>query len=755
MALNSLQSNFTLGELAPEVAGWVDLPNYKRGVYTAENFLIGPNGDLTFRPGTYYAANTAGNAQCKLIPFIYSDGSAYVIEATPGRFRFYINNGSLDASYTITGATWASSVATITVNTTHCFLVGDAVTIASVSPSGYNGTYVLTAVTGTTLSYALATNPGTYSSGGTATGQYQVTSPFATVAQLPVSWAQSDDVLYLTDPTGTIAPQQLSRLGAVNFTITAVPFTAGPFLNANTGTTTMTVATNAITASAATFASTDVGRLIMVLDTSDSYNGSTSMYKWGIISTYTDSTHVSVSGWKYTTGTIDTSTTFVSTGAQTDWRLGAWSATTGYPTCVTLYQQRLIFGGEVGKKQTFGGSVSGYYTGFSPFDPDGTVNPDNAYRFNLASGRADKIVWLENGLDLYIGTTEGEYVAASQGPAITPTDISVKMQTKIGSSGSVNPIYLSYRLMLLQRGGVQLNEWARSYFLGGYYGEWVNQQQYHITYPGIGRIVTAVSPFLRLWMPRTDGQAVVATDSHEAKGGIAASPGGILGFTRIVAGGSYSGGNAVIEDMCVIPTTGDDQVWMVVKRTINGATVRTVEYLTPDFNWNQTGDMTTAFQVDCGLAYSGASTSTLTGLSYLNGAAVVGWDRANAIPISGTVSGGALTLGTATTSAIVGLQYTGTVKTMPIGDARIQGHAVYPSRAYLRLYKTYGGTMMTGVGFTESVPIPESAATLYTGSTRNLMDQGSQTTVQFECQQVSPYPMTLLNISVDYSIGST
>src|SRR5574337_1874964 len=90
--------------------------------------------------------------------------------------------------------------------------------------------------------------------------------------------------------------------------------------------------------------------------------------------------------------------------------------------------------------------------------------------------------------------------------------ISVKMQTNIGSSGAVAPIYLSYRLMLLQRGGVQLNEWARSYFLGGYYGEWVNQQQYHITYPGISRIVTAVSPFLRLWMVRTDGQAVVATD---------------------------------------------------------------------------------------------------------------------------------------------------------------------------------------------------------------------------------------------------
>jgi hypothetical protein len=72
-------------------------------------------------------------------------------------------------AYTVTGASWSTSVATITIGTHHV-VVGQLITVASVTPSGYNVSLVpVTAVASTTVSFALASNPGSYTSGGTLT----------------------------------------------------------------------------------------------------------------------------------------------------------------------------------------------------------------------------------------------------------------------------------------------------------------------------------------------------------------------------------------------------------------------------------------------------------------------------------------------------------------------------------------------------------------------------------------------------------
>lgn len=69
--------------------------------------------------------------------------------------------------YTVMGASWASGVATLTIGT-HVLQVGQRATIASITPSGYNmPDTVVTAVTSTTISYAVTVNPGAWSGGGT------------------------------------------------------------------------------------------------------------------------------------------------------------------------------------------------------------------------------------------------------------------------------------------------------------------------------------------------------------------------------------------------------------------------------------------------------------------------------------------------------------------------------------------------------------------------------------------------------------
>ena len=69
----------------------------------------------------------------------------------------------------ISGASWNNNVATITANNN--LAANELVIIAGVTSSGpgsYNGTYIVTGATATTFTYALLTNPGSYTSGGTA-----------------------------------------------------------------------------------------------------------------------------------------------------------------------------------------------------------------------------------------------------------------------------------------------------------------------------------------------------------------------------------------------------------------------------------------------------------------------------------------------------------------------------------------------------------------------------------------------------------
>jgi hypothetical protein len=102
-----------------------------------------------------------------------SGGSGPGGYANPNPAQLCATNTSYDSNYqttyTVTGASWSSGTATLTIGA-NTLLGRDSVTVSGVSPSGYNGNFQLTGETSTTVSYPLATNPGTYSSGGSLAG---------------------------------------------------------------------------------------------------------------------------------------------------------------------------------------------------------------------------------------------------------------------------------------------------------------------------------------------------------------------------------------------------------------------------------------------------------------------------------------------------------------------------------------------------------------------------------------------------------
>jgi hypothetical protein len=73
-------------------------------------------------------------------------------------------------SFSITGATWSNNTATVTV-ANHGFQIGDEINVKSVTPSGYNVTgTTIVSITSGTITYALTSDPGVWSSGGTVSG---------------------------------------------------------------------------------------------------------------------------------------------------------------------------------------------------------------------------------------------------------------------------------------------------------------------------------------------------------------------------------------------------------------------------------------------------------------------------------------------------------------------------------------------------------------------------------------------------------
>ena len=104
------------------------------------------------------------------------DGTFKVTASTATSVSYALPSdpGSCNASIPVTGATWSPGFppiipggATLTFATTTPPSVGSQITVAGVNPAGYNGTFTVTASTPTSVTYALANDPGAYVSGGT------------------------------------------------------------------------------------------------------------------------------------------------------------------------------------------------------------------------------------------------------------------------------------------------------------------------------------------------------------------------------------------------------------------------------------------------------------------------------------------------------------------------------------------------------------------------------------------------------------
>ena len=566
---------------------------------------------------------------------------------------------------------------------------------------------------------------GQITSGGSA---YEISTPYLEAELFDIKFAQSADVMYLCHPNHAV--RKLSRTGHTSWTLTQVDFVKGPFQDHNLTSTTMTSshtaegATTTLTLSSTTgvnsdqgWLSTDVGRLVHIKDG-----------------------HVKISSITSTTVAVGTVEVAISSGSATDdWALGAFSDTTGHPKCVSFFEQRLVFAGTTEQPQTLFFSRSGDYENMDD-NYHGATTDASAMVYTIASNQVNAIQAIKATRTLIVMTTGGEFTVtsgATEDP-VTPTNLNIRKQSSYGSAG-VDALSIGNTTIFLQRAKRKIRELAYNFDTDGYIAPDLTILSENISESGLIQIDYQQEPYSVVWGVRTDGKLVGMTYNR---------------LQDVVAWHehAFGGTNAKCTSVAVIDIdTNEDQVWVIVERTINGSTKKYVEYLTPsDFN----SDLEEFHYVDSGLSYDGASTTTLSGLDHLEGETVQIITNGSTHP-NKVVTSGSVTLDRATTKAKVGLGYVSTLQTMRLDEGTGGTDQTKTKRIYdvtVRFYETVGAKVGPDENNLDDIPFRDSShpvdqpVPLFTGDkeTEFPSDYGTDGFVLIKQEQA--LPMTILAV---------
>jgi len=468
----------------------------------------------------------------------------------------------------------------------------------------------------------------------------EVTTPWSGGEIADLQWAQANDVMYLTHPN--YATRKLTRTGEASFTLanmqdvsglpTSYLLKDGPYQPENSTSLTITpsAATGSITltASADLFESTDVGRAVRLFESPE--------WGWCVITAVTNATTA--------TATVIGSD-LADTSATARWALGAFSATSGYPSAVSFYQQRLVFAATDAEPQGHWASVVGSFEEFQPTQFDDTVVPDNGMAFTIATRRLSRVRWLAGARQLVSGMATGPFISqgSDENAAFSPLSLSVRLASEFDAS-AVLPVIVGDVVVYAQSGGLRVRGLAPNQ--GAFNQPDLTLLADHVTQTGIKEMAFAAVPSSVLWAVRADGKLIGLTVHPETQAS---------GWHLHTLGGSLDGADEPrVLSIAVLPSEGFDQLFAIVRRTINGSTVEYVEAMQEPFDDTATGvDIEDAWHLDSAVKYDGPSTTAISGLDHLEGEAVQVWAD-GAAQADKTVSSGAITISSAASVVLVG-----------------------------------------------------------------------------------------------------
>ena len=716
--VSTIVTNFQSGEFSPRLEGRIDLQKYASGAQELTNMLAFPQGGVTRRPGTYYAGSSKSGGKVRLIPFEFSDEQAYILEVGANYIRFFADGG-------------------------------------------------------------------TVTSGGSAV---EVVTPYSATDIFELNYTQSADVIYFVHKDHP--PAKLTRTTATSFTFEDIDFVDGPYLDENITDTTLYASadtgTVTITASADLFTSADVGRLIRFREVLEvTYD------EWAAATSYHNNELVRYDGhvYKQVTGSTETSgntppvhTTGTETYGDIDWEyrhddtghaeitvftdarnvtaivkeddgaisvlphnivgsgnatkrwsLGAFGGDQSYPRAIAFYEQRLFLAGTVGQPQTIFASVTADFENHTP----GT-NDDDAINVTIASDTVNVIKHMIQGRFLQILTSSSEFTLSGgtgSTPA-SPTNVNVLRETTFGSS-DVRPLRAGSATILVQKGAEKVKEVSFNLDNDGLIGRDLTILAEHLARGGLTDMTWQQEPELVLWFVRSDGVLV----------GLSYDP-----ANQTIGWHTHPlGGLAEVESIASIPSGSEDQVYLSVKRTIDGSTVRHIVYMKPIYFTN----VEDAFYLDSGLTYDSTATTTISGLDHLEGETVQVLADGSA-HADKTVSSGSITLDRSASTVHVGYGYTSAVQTLRLeggaDDGVSQGKIKRIHGVTVRFLNTVGAkvgptpTTLDRIPFRDSSMAMDEAVPMFNGDKEVFFPSGYDNDARVYIQQDQPLPMTVLAV---------
>ena len=111
-----IRTNFTAGELSPNVDARTQFSRYFDGSIKLENFVVRPQGGIFRRKGFKFLAEVKDSSKkVRLIPFEFSTLQTYVFEFGENYIRFFSDQGRIvESDIAISNITQANPASVIT-----------------------------------------------------------------------------------------------------------------------------------------------------------------------------------------------------------------------------------------------------------------------------------------------------------------------------------------------------------------------------------------------------------------------------------------------------------------------------------------------------------------------------------------------------------------------------------------------------------------------------------------------------------------
>lgn len=622
---NVAQRSFAAGELSPTLYSRTDLEKYIAGLRTCRNFQVLRQGGAANRPGTMYCGTlkNSGATVGRLIPFVFSLalGQTYVFELGDFYLRIWQNLGTSGVAtlLTVSGLPAWSNVAN--------YNVGDLVAYLGVNY------YAKTANTNAqpNLSAAWVAMPGNI---------LEIPTPWHAADLAFLNYAQQADVMTLVHPS--YVPMQLARKGATDWPLQPAVFApnqpapTGLVLTGGNGApwdatkayvygdtassggvnyTCILANTNQAPPNATYWkVSPALEFVVTALDpiTLEESSPSTPLSRsgqgsqaspfhlaWTAIPGVTQynvyrTSNAPTSGNIHGFIGVALSNAFDDTGITADNSNrppvpGNPFISNNNPGVVGTYQQRQVYANTNTQPETVFMSRSALRENFSVSNPS---EDDDAVIFTLVGKQVNEVRHLLDVGRLMIFTAGGEWLAQGDTDGvITPTAINLRQGAYVGSARQLVPTMVGNRILYVQARGNVVRE-LHFDAIQGLLGADLSLMSAHLLDPyTLLEWGYAQTPETTIWMIRSDGVLLGLTYQYEQQ---------VVSWHR-----HDTGAGDAFENLCIVPEGTEDGVYVIVRRTVNGATVRYLERL----HSRQFTDVRDAHFVDAGVVIDGRNTS--------------------------------------------------------------------------------------------------------------------------------------------------